>query len=219
MKFPKLSLPSKLRISLPEKHKEVSTLLGNEARKKKIIRVAIVLMLGLFAGTVYVNEGTKHQSSPKTELKQENTEKINVAESKGTAKNKLHITIDISSQNPFLTKDIEPTEPLPENQIAAYAAPSGGSAPRAAAVLPVIPNHQPSARLPRIPSPDGQNQARQVPAAPAKIQGVFVGEFSSMAIMSDGTVVSEGESFQDSRITWIGGDGIHLENGNTIRYK
>lgn len=73
--------------------------------------------------------------------------------------------------------------------------------------------------VPRIPSPDGQNQARQAAAAPAKIQGVFVGESSSMAIMSDGSVVSEGESFQDSRISWIGGDGIHLENGNTIRYK
>lgn len=219
MKFPKLSLPSKFRISLPEKHKEAGTLPGNEAKKKKILRVAIVLMLGVFAGTVYVNEGAKHQASPKAELKQENTAKKDVAESKGSAKNKLHITTDISGQNPFWAKDSEPAEPLPENQIAASAAPGGGSAPRAAAGLPVIPNHQPSARLPRIPSPDGKNQARQAAAAPAKIQGVFVGESSSMAIMSDGTVVSEGESFQDSRISWIGGDGIHLENGNTIRYK
>ena len=219
MKFPKLSLPSKFRISLPEKHKEAGTLPGNEAKKKKILRVAIVLMLGVFAGTVYVNEGAKQQVSPKAELKQENTAKQDVAESKGSAKNKLHITTDISSQNPFWAKDSEQTESLPENQIAGSAAPDSGSAPRAAAGLPVIPNHQPSARLPRIPSPDGQNQARQAAAAPAKIQGVFVGESSSMAIMSDGSVVSEGESFQDSRISWIGGDGIHLENGNTIRYK
>ena len=110
MKFPKLSLPSKFRISLPEKHKEAGTLPGNEAKKKKILRVAIVLMLGVFAGTVYVNEGAKQQASPKAELKQENTAKQDVAESKGSAKNKLHITTDISSQNPFWAKDSEQTE-------------------------------------------------------------------------------------------------------------
>lgn len=40
-----------------------------------------------------------------------------------------------------------------------------------------------------------------------------------MAIMSDGTVVSEGEYYNDNRISWIGGDGIHFENGESIKYK
>ena len=36
--------------------------------------------------------------------------------------------------------------------------------------------------------------------------------------MSDGSVVSAGESYQDGRIAYIGGDGIHFDDGSSIKY-
>lgn len=57
-------------------------------------------------------------------------------------------------------------------------------------------------------------------AASTTVQGVLTSDDGkNMAIMSDGRVVSEGESFQDGRIAYIGGDGIHFEDGHTLGYK
>ena len=39
-----------------------------------------------------------------------------------------------------------------------------------------------------------------------------------MAIMSDGSVVYEGETYQDGRIAYIGGDGITFDDGSSLKY-
>ncbi len=66
--------------------------------------------------------------------------------------------------------------------------------------------------MPLVPS----NNA--TPAPPATVQGVVVGEDGeSVAIMSDGSVVSQGESFRDGRIAFIGGDGITFADGSTLQ--
>jgi len=41
----------------------------------------------------------------------------------------------------------------------------------------------------------------------------------SIAIMGDGKVVSEGDTYRDGRVAYIGGDGIKLDDGRTIAYK
>lgn len=87
--------------------------------------------------------------------------------------------------------------------------------------LPAIPNNYPR---PRVPMPGQTGVMPQTPAAPSggqvTVQGILTGEDgNNMAIMSDGSVVGEGETFQDGRIAYIGGDGITFENGNRLEYK
>lgn len=93
--------------------------------------------------------------------------------------------------------------------------------------LPAIPGSYPRPSLPAIPQAGSIPAPSTPPAAAPKpsqqggasVQGVLTGEDgNNMAIMSDGTVLSEGESYRDGRIAYIGGDGIHFDNGNTIPY-
>ena len=87
--------------------------------------------------------------------------------------------------------------------------PSIPSSPRVAGTIPSI--QKPAA----LPTP-----APAEPAQTNEVQGVITGnDGQNMAIMSDGTVVSEGESYNDGRIAYIGGDGIQFEDGSTMNYK
>lgn len=92
--------------------------------------------------------------------------------------------------------------------------------------LPAIPNNYPRPQIPMPgqinipPRNDGQPVSASSTGSPVAVQGVLTGEDGhNMAIMSDGSIVSEGETFQDGRIAYIGGDGITFENGNKIDYK
>lgn len=89
--------------------------------------------------------------------------------------------------------------------------------------LPAIPNYQVSPKIPSIPIP-GLPPDILLPSNPkvagVGVQGVFVGEDGkNMAILNNGTIVSEGDNYQDGRIAYIGGDGIRFEDGKTIKYK
>ena len=81
--------------------------------------------------------------------------------------------------------------------------------------LPTIPrvNPQvPSVPRPSTPEQDTSNQPT--------VDGVLTGEDgNNMAIMSDGRVVSAGDSYNGDRIAYIGGDGIKFDNGHSIGYK
>ena len=87
--------------------------------------------------------------------------------------------------------------------------------------LPAIPRPN----LPGIPTPNPggfsvPNSVPVTPAAPPGVQGILTADDgSSMAIMSDGTILSEGDVYNDGRIAWIGGEGIHFENGSSILYR
>lgn len=88
--------------------------------------------------------------------------------------------------------------------------------------LPVIPQAQapsnPSASPMPLP-PNAPNAQTPKPSQQASVQGVVTGEDGeNMAIMSDGTVVSEGETYQDGRIAYIGGDGITFDDGSSLKY-
>ena len=79
--------------------------------------------------------------------------------------------------------------------------------------IPVIPTPNPSGFS--IPS-----KASAKPTPPPGVQGILTSDDgSSMAIMSDGSIVSEGDVYHDGRIAWIGGEGIHFDNGTSILYK
>lgn len=98
-----------------------------------------------------------------------------------------------------------------------------GNPPQAAVSLPNIP--RPS--IPRVYMPPSANsfnaQAPAIapPAPPqAEIKGVMTSEDGgAMAIMSDGTILSEGDTYNDGRIAYIGGTGITFDNGSNILFK
>lgn len=85
--------------------------------------------------------------------------------------------------------------------------------------IPAIPNAGFSTSLPPIPPTGTVSGGISYPLGDAQINGVITGDDgSNMAIMSNGKVVKEGETYRDSRIAVIGGDGITLENGEKISY-
>lgn len=88
---------------------------------------------------------------------------------------------------------------------------------KSSAALPMIPSYQPRPNLPKpmIPEfPQGKAQEE------AEIKGVFVGGGNkNIAILNNGKIVEEGDVYQNNKIAYIGGDGIHFENGTTMKYK
>jgi len=90
--------------------------------------------------------------------------------------------------------------------------------------LPAIPGNYPKPNMPAfnppaLPSADGSSGMTGA-GGPVKVTGVMTGsDGSGIAILSDGSVVSAGESYKDGRIAFIGGDGIHFEDGKVMEYK
>lgn len=97
------------------------------------------------------------------------------------------------------------------------------------APLPVIPAMSAgNIPLPAIPSMPSLSNGIDLPSAePAKpqkqqasVQGVLTGnDGKNVAIMNDGTVLSAGDTYNDNRVAYIGGDGVEFDNGNTLQYK
>lgn len=87
--------------------------------------------------------------------------------------------------------------------------------------LPAIPNYNGRSSYQERPqsAPAAAMPQRQV-GQPVTVQGVGTGgDGNNIAILSDGRVVSEGDSYNDGRIAYIGGDGITFDNGEKLQYK
>lgn len=90
-------------------------------------------------------------------------------------------------------------------------------APAQVQALPQIPNVE-FAQFPAGSMP--LSEFTPMPEKQISIQGVLQGGAGkSMAILSDGRVVQVGDSYENSRIAVIGGDGIALANGEKIAYE
>lgn len=89
--------------------------------------------------------------------------------------------------------------------------------------LPAIPagGTVPPPNIGSIPIP--QLPAGAMPPSNAstggKVSGILFGSGGNMAIMSDGKVVSVGDTYADGRIAYIGGDGIQFDDGHKLEYK
>lgn len=229
MKIPKLSLPTEFSLSLLRKKNNESSNIrftpdSQESKRTKLLRCAIVIM-AIVLGFLIVNDHNTKKSNKlppvNSEMNRQNAANIDSTRSK-QKKEKINVSMDIAAINPFLADDAV------EDNIAPNVSDNDGMkqgivhrASTASANLPVIPGYQPRPNLPQIPSRNSERNSEAIPQQqkPAQVQGIFIGGRSSMAIMSDGTVVSEGEYYNDNRISWIGGDGIHFENGESIKYK
>lgn len=73
--------------------------------------------------------------------------------------------------------------------------------------------------IPKPSIPDKPIAAAKEPSAKVTVTGIVIGkDGGNIAILSDGTVVTEGETYKDGRIAYIGGDGIHFDDGETMEY-
>lgn len=96
----------------------------------------------------------------------------------------------------------------------------------------VFAEHQALAPLPAIPNRNALPEVGAVPLPPPapamavlgvgrqpRVAGVCVSDKgTNTAILNDGTVVSAGQNYGDNRIAWIGGDGIHFDDGSHLPY-
>ena len=90
---------------------------------------------------------------------------------------------------------------------------------------PAIPKSSPAPPVSRLvppavpkgasPTPAGQSAVNSAP----KLTGIIESDNGAVAVMSDGTVVSSGDTYNDGRIAYIGGDGIHFDNGKSITFE
>lgn len=130
--------------------------------------------------------------------------------------------LDIAQSYPFIADKNAAV------QTAAAAGPGSVPQGNANGSLPAIPGYQPRPNVGSVPIPSAppipgsiDGNSYRAPSAPQSttVQGVFTGnDGKNIAIMSDGKIVQEGDSYGDNRITAIMGDGIRFENGNNISY-
>lgn len=114
----------------------------------------------------------------------------------------------LSLKNPFIDPSLLPKQSRGGTQASLPSIPQTAPAPVGDVPVPRVP-HQPV-------HPPGETASKPS----LGVQGVLTGgKNGNMAIMSDGTVVSEGDTYQDQRIAYIGGDGITFDNGHHLDYK
>ena len=200
---------------------------------KTFLKILVILsLLCIVVGYVYLwkiegngfdLEDTLPVDIPKTEIPNNVAEKIKITD---TNKNN-NVNVAMSSEkkleipsNPFISskqlsalaeaervKEAE-TRKTPPTASVTYTPPN--------ITVPSIPRaNVPSAKiisktdLPAIPSVEKNGT----------LQGVITGkDGKNIAIMSDGAVLSEGETYLDGRIAYIGGDGVKLDNGKKIKF-
>lgn len=107
----------------------------------------------------------------------------------------------------------------PFGDISEFEGDQKSTAGRQLTPVPAIPH----GKIPLPSFPGGISIPReQGPVAVAsvpKVQGVLTADGGgNIAIMSDGRVVGEGDSIDNHRIAYIGGDGISFDNGDFWSY-
>lgn len=190
MHFRKLKIPNLNKISL-DKNKMLNIMLG-------------IIIFFLCIGILFI---AKDRIFDSPVPRKTNIEKNN-AITQNDEKVKINNKYDISKIYPFyLEPVVSQAQTRAENKMNS---------------LPAIPNYQPRPNIPTpiIPPTSRENFPNYQSKNETLVQGVFIGQDGkNMAILNDGSIVSEGDSYQDGRIAFIGGDGIKFENGKTIKYK
>lgn len=233
--FSRLHLPKKKKKagSATEKRKEkklaVKAVKATGGGKQKAVALGKVLMLfllmGVFGFLGYKMFGDSgNETAAVEQIQEENLE--------GT---EYVLNQDILKVNPFVKlANFTPMDgngnPIPNSDASVPSSPAG------VRTLPAIPSVSVPANVPQVasralPSIPSNAPLPQVPSAPSSVpssapassavtvQGILQSDDgSNMAILSDGSIVSEGDSYQDGRIAYIGGDGIQFDNGNTMKY-
>lgn len=150
---------------------------------------------------------TNHENSPKASTENQNTSKIS----------DIKVNMTLFEKNPFI--ELKQVKPINSETIPLTINPNNVN-------LPMIPNQPlPAMPVPNVPMPNNPVNAGSMPFPQTTkpnqetIQGIITGsDGTNTAIMGNGNVLTEGETFQDNRITYIGETGIKFEDGHTIPY-
>lgn len=191
-----------------------------QIHNKKRIAIMIGIMIAL---SIYTLSDISNQSSPEpyTAAKTSTGTSINESSDEATAAATNASELQIVSINPFIElKEFDPTVQniTDMTNTSSYENSSTTGARPSNIPLPAIPHYNGhinyQERPQSIPAPAIK------PEQPITVQGIGIGNSgNSIAILSDGRVVSEGDTYKDGRIAYIGGDGITFDNGKKLQYK
>ncbi|WP_196606574.1 hypothetical protein [Pectinatus frisingensis] len=181
----------------------------NNQRIINIIGIVILLLLLFYIYTLFFPKQSTQQL-PKSTNPQKTVQ---------TKKDTTALVANSMQLNPFIElNQLKKTESAPNTNVTRNNAP-----------LPAIPamstGNIPLPSIPSMPSlSNGIGLPSAEPAKPQKqqatVQGVLTGnDGKNVAIMTDGTVLSAGDTYNDNRVAYIGGDGVEFDNGNTLQYK
>ena len=199
---------------------KVAIELDLQIHNKKRIAIMIGIMIAL---SIYTLSDISNQSSPEpyTAAKTSTGTSINESSDEATAAATNTSELQIVSINPFIElKEFDPTVQNISDMTntSSYENSSTTGARPSNIPLPAIPHYNGhinyQERPQSIPAPAIK------PEQPITVQGIGIGNSgNSIAILSDGRVVSEGDIYKDGRIAYIGGDGITFDNGKKLQYK
>ncbi len=199
----------------------LETVKNPDQKKTIVLSFVLVAMLGVLLGLYYMTSKNEDRS----QTQNNSTKELTVSNEDSDS---LPVENDVLYVNPFIESSILANMPkTADGSVSLPAVPSVassgvGNPVRASGMpaLPAIPGNFPRPNIPAAsPMQAPSNTPQASSGSPATVQGVFTSEDgSNMAIMSDGTVVGEGESYRDGRIAFIGGDGVHFENGTVLKY-
>ena len=191
-----------------------------QIHNKKRIAIMIGIMIAL---SIYTLSDISNQSSPEpyTAAKTSTGTSINESSDEATAAATNTSELQIVSINPFIElKEFDPTVQNISDMTntSSYENSSTTGARPSNIPLPAIPHYNGHINY--------QERPQSIPAPaikleqPITVQGIGIGNSgNSIAILSDGRVVSEGDTYKDGRIAYIGGDGITFDNGKKLQYK
>jgi len=199
----------------------------DERKQKKILAGLFILLIVLGVSGKFFTGGNQSSNKAKAVASKEKVatqeQKQNKpVQTESAVKSGVTGHVDIAQIYPFIdsSKNIVATN---STNLPTVSNNSGAMG------LPAIPTSQPvpnlgNISLPPIPGtvsntvlPSGNNIS--VKNKQNSVQGVLTSENGkNMAIMSDGKIVQEGDSYGGQQIAYITGDGIHFDNGNSISY-
>ena len=208
-------------------HSSVMQSFGEMSQIKRLMIMAglgIVVAGGLIIGIRMVKSPNKGAKAPiQQQATQQNAAKTDASKNNAQPSAALGGTVMV---NPFVEVGAGATAAqvaaslpkVPGGSVPAISRYSGNGS------LPQIPSYNPRPNIPSgVPMPASAPGSAPQASAPSgnqpTVQGIVTGDDgNNMAIMSDGSVVSAGESYKDGRVAYIGGDGIKFENGSSMKF-
>ena len=190
-------------------------------KKRIAIMSGIMIALSIYTLSDISNQSSPEPYTPAKTSKTSTGTPINEPSDEATAAATNTSELQIVSINPFLElKEFDPTVQNISDMTntSSYENSSTTGARPSNIPLPAIPHYNGhinyQERPQSIPAPAIK------PEQPITVQGIGIGNSgNNIAILSDGRVVSEGDTYNDGRIAYIGGDGIRFDNGEKLQYK
>lgn len=193
-----------------------------QIHNKKRIAIMSGIMIAL---TIYTLSDISNQHSPEpyTAAKTSTSTPANESGDEAVAAATNNSELQIVSINPFIElKEFDPTVQNISDMTntSSYENSSTTRARPSNIPLPAIPNYNGHINYQERPQSIPAPAIAIKPEQPITVQGIGTGNSgNNIAILSDGRVVSEGDTYNDGRITYIGGDGITFDNGEKLQYK